>query len=194
MKPKTILILLIGIIACLCMATQCEKEEPTLPPETQTGANTFGCYVNDELFVPARHVPGHAVITSGLRAGYNPETKQFGIECQARNDSFRDMFFLVDNPQENECLSFSFLEITPSQGYKKTCCVSDDCGSIFFTRFDTINNIASGRFEFSGQCSRYPPYESTRKIQIASGRFDVRFNDNCRPEFIGGQRWVILCD
>lgn len=28
-----------------------EKERTTLPPETQTGANTFGCYVNGELFV-----------------------------------------------------------------------------------------------------------------------------------------------
>ncbi len=31
-------------------ASKCSKDE--LPPETQEGKNTFGCYVNGKLFVP----------------------------------------------------------------------------------------------------------------------------------------------
>ncbi len=36
----------------LLLSVSCEKEtEPTMPPLTFTGANTFACYINSELFV-----------------------------------------------------------------------------------------------------------------------------------------------
>ena len=46
-------ILKITAMALLLAASahSCKKEEPTLPPETQTGKNTFGCYVNGVLFL-----------------------------------------------------------------------------------------------------------------------------------------------
>jgi hypothetical protein len=44
-----------GFTRFLVFLNSCEEEEwTTLPPETQTGANTFGCYVNNELFVAQR--------------------------------------------------------------------------------------------------------------------------------------------
>jgi hypothetical protein len=54
MKTKTILLLLVSL---LFLQGSCKKETdrcPTykLPPATQTGANTFGCLVNDVVFVP----------------------------------------------------------------------------------------------------------------------------------------------
>ena len=37
-----------------------EKDQPQLPPETITGAMTFGCKVNEKVFVPkdGRGKPG----------------------------------------------------------------------------------------------------------------------------------------
>jgi len=174
MKPNpTHIILAIFFLLCLT-ATQCEKKEPELPPETQIGANTFGCYLNDELFLPLkrRSIP--------LRAGYNPETNQFGIQCFGANET---MLFLVDNPQENLYLPFSILTVElpiwhVCINFDSICYDPDNIGHVFFTKFDTINNIASGRFEFSGrciQCINNEPH-NVLKIQIASGRFDVTFN------------------
>jgi hypothetical protein len=45
-------------LAILCL-TACKKDPPaepedpgiTMPPATHTGANTFGCYIDGELFV-----------------------------------------------------------------------------------------------------------------------------------------------
>ena len=183
---KTIILTILCVTLLFCTATQCQKEEPKLPPETQIGANTFGCYVNDELFLPSRHIPGHIVVTSGLKAGYNLETNLFAIECITSTPN-NTMFFIVNNPQENEYLSFSLLEFR----FRSICFESDsgnicyephNVGRVFFTKFDTVNNIASGRFEFSGQCAPCINGEirEVQKTQIASGRFDVKF---------GGQFW-----
>ena len=51
---KTLKRLLLLCLALLLLANECKKENyDTLPPETQEGKNTFGCYVNGELFVKA---------------------------------------------------------------------------------------------------------------------------------------------
>ncbi|MCL2683443.1 MAG: hypothetical protein FWE63_08220 [Bacteroidales bacterium] len=56
MKRIATLIILFATLLLLCITTQCKKDPYTngLPRETRTGANTFGCYVNGELFIPAR--------------------------------------------------------------------------------------------------------------------------------------------
>jgi len=182
MKPNpTHIILAIFFLLCLT-ATQCQKDPYSegLPPETQIGANTFGCYVNGELFIPSRRsVPSNN--EKPLSAGYNIETNQFGIECIAPNSD--RIFFYVNNPQENKYLSFSALGYIEG-GFVRVCSETDNICSnpnstsrVFLTRFDTVNNIASGRFEFSGYCSHC--FNGVRrdslKIQITSGRFDVIF-------------------
>jgi hypothetical protein len=57
LKIKIQFLMLIPILALVIVA--CKKDpppnpeptEPVLPPLTNTGANTFGCYINGELFV-----------------------------------------------------------------------------------------------------------------------------------------------
>src|SRR5690554_4511622 len=48
------LILYTGLITVILMGCYPTKDEfvPTLPPITQTGENTFGCYVNGVLITP----------------------------------------------------------------------------------------------------------------------------------------------
>ena len=42
----TIFFIATVILLLIAVAHSCfEQKEPELPPETQTGANTFGCYV-----------------------------------------------------------------------------------------------------------------------------------------------------
>ncbi|GHT11392.1 hypothetical protein FACS189426_13210 [Bacteroidia bacterium] len=49
---KSFKLLQILFLLALNSCESCEEKVWTeLPPETQKGANTFGCYVNDQLFV-----------------------------------------------------------------------------------------------------------------------------------------------
>ena len=40
------------LFSLLLSASRCKKDRFELPPETTTGANTFGCKVNGKVFVP----------------------------------------------------------------------------------------------------------------------------------------------
>ncbi|MGH2649337.1 MAG: hypothetical protein ACRDE8_17285, partial [Ginsengibacter sp.] len=56
MKNKYFL-LLVSLIFISLTAGECKKHKPgnpvdQLPPATQTGANTFGCLINGEVFLP----------------------------------------------------------------------------------------------------------------------------------------------
>ena len=62
------------LIATIFTFSQCKKNkdvEPQLPPETTTGAMTFGCKVNGKVFVPkdGRGRPGLFVQYVNLGAG-----------------------------------------------------------------------------------------------------------------------------
>ena len=149
MKLRPIHIILAGFFLLSLTATQCEKEPPTLPPETQIGANTFGCYVNEELFIPGKpNLMGNNI--KPISSGYSTERKILVVQCIAPNSK---MFFVVNNPQENEYTSFDTLRFTKF-GIENICSESDNIcfefnnlGRVFITKLDTINNIASGRFD-----------------------------------------------
>jgi hypothetical protein len=88
--------LLLLITSFILLSSSCQKEKlknPTdeLPPETQTGANTFGCLVNGQVFKP-----GGAQLSGGsLQCNY-----------QFVNNSF--YFVLIgryrNNPKFRNCL------------------------------------------------------------------------------------------
>ncbi|MCC6289338.1 MAG: hypothetical protein IT249_15775 [Chitinophagaceae bacterium] len=40
------------LFSLLLLSSRCKKDRFELPPETTTGANTFGCKVNGKVFVP----------------------------------------------------------------------------------------------------------------------------------------------
>jgi hypothetical protein len=182
LKLKSMLkTLSLGIVASLCLATQCKKEPlDQLPPETQTGANTFGCLVNGELFVKARGNPmGNKPLMASF--GYIGEIKSLRIECRAANAEFRSIDLFIDNPREgmNVLSRAEFYPEGVGRNCASFCC--QNCGQVFITRFDTINWIVSGRFEFSGRCGYFPNsgeppiYTGDTIVHITQGRFDVKF-------------------
>ena len=61
----------------------------------------------------------------------------------------------------------------------------NNCGKVFLAKFDTINCIVSGRFEFLGRCSSLTFDESGETkiiftgdsiVQITNGRFDLKLD------------------
>ena len=177
---KTFLLILLPLYSLLLgIGCKKEKEEPQLPAETQTGANTFGCYVNGELFV-----------NDGTRSPLT--TKSYAAEY-VRQKNLLIIFsasklglisISVDEPQEKKnsiISSASFLSDTKLTGCNTY--LGEQTGEIVLTKFDTINCIVSGKFQFAGQCELYyNPKPLDILVSITSGRFDIKLdiydNDN----------------
>jgi hypothetical protein len=182
MKPNHIKTLLLVIFASLCLASQCNKEPERegLPPETQTGANTFGCYVNGEIFVRVG-AGGNPLVARRLGATYTRNNQVLIIFCRTENNQVIDMY--INSPQEGKYNSLALAYFTPVSGGNigSECWwfACENCNQIFITKFDTINRIVSGTFEFTAKCARrtignLPEYYGDSVVQVTEGRFDVR--------------------
>lgn len=159
--------------------SQCKKknEEPQLPPETTTGAMTFGCKVNGKVFVPkeGRGKPGLYVqyvnLGSGVGGGWH-------LNIPATN--------WIPNPPEGVNIETDSLLVSQGQTYQFKNSkgspkafydngnvypkLDNDTGELKIIKFDQINRIISGTFFFVGTNAT-----SGEKIDITEGRFDIRY-------------------
>ena len=172
----------------------CNKEDdgftPTLPPITQTGENTFGCYVNGVLITPRDgsgtfNVPDRGMI---LVAGPGPtefsyqeiKVRDFASEKTARitlhlihpdsisigsytiNES--NCMGNIDSPITNNvfCRIFDY-----EKGIYKEYCSFEDSGTINITRYE--NGVISGTFS----CRVRNKNDFNDIIEITEGRFDL---------------------
>ena len=183
------------------MAHSCEKEDLTkLPPETQEGKNTFGCYVNGELFVAQR---GYSTTFGApyLYAEYMTRAKVLEIWAYGKKGKIS---FNILKPNENLInTSFIVYATINEQGYQgynyfavydtitkefNDVIGNQKVGEINFTNFDTINEIVSGNFHCNmGTYDKDKPqdinintYVLDSIANISHGRFDLimRVNNN----------------
>jgi hypothetical protein len=169
MKKIKILQIMIFITITLCSCESCKEEFLTeLPPETQTGANTFGCYVNGKLFVPHRdYAPFGA---SYLSAAYSKYNDHISFTVYGKNGS---MGFTIQSPLLRTSMkidNFGFVNES------KVPYGENNVNEIYFTRFDTANKIVSGNFSCKLKCDySFLPYVGNDTIvDITQGRFDLK--------------------
>jgi len=174
MKPKTILLLALITITCTSMMCECDDKttyEPQLPPETTTGANTFGCLVNGKVWrnggvgfpnlsLSLNTLRDSTLIIEALRN--NNETKD-GFALYITNNLISEKKYILDSI--NVFFYYSAYNIVNNNSctYQKW-----GKGFIELTRFDLKNNIVSGRFEatlYNTECD---------SIVITQGRFDLK--------------------
>ena len=168
-------------VAVLVLPACCGKHEPpidlcpshnsttTLPPATQCGANTFGCMVNGQVWVPVNDfIHGakklHADWYNGAFVVYGQRILQ---------DTYESIVYMrVDSIWSTG--TFSLNNRRPGKGeyhnYLDSCDVQTDStwgGWVAITRFDRTNYIISGTFEFTVVST------GCDTIRITEGRFDV---------------------
>ncbi len=165
----------------LLFSFSCEKKnifnpEPPdeLPPTTMTGANTFGCLVNGEVWRPYVET-----LAFGLRL--NVKHDRGWVDCDQLFIGAKRI--LTGNEVLHQeitinvwCPVFGENNITPAKGAfvcfePRGCSYNIDTLSpytINITRLDTINNIASGTFEFTAINN-----ECQDTLRITEGRFDA---------------------
>ena len=166
-------------LLALCSCNLFKEEEPQLPPETQTGANTFGCYVNGELFVKDGSAPWmHRPVEASLQI----RNQILILESYVTKNGY--MYIEIHEPKANISIPVSIAYYRTSEWTRDCFCFGGkETGELFFTKLDTVNRIVSGRFQFQGQCSN-EMLEITGDsiVSITNGRFDIKLdiydNDN----------------
>ncbi|HDR52806.1 MAG TPA: hypothetical protein ENN90_14505 [Mariniphaga anaerophila] len=176
MKTKILKLSMIILLFSFFAAGSCEKEneEPQLPPVTQTGAGTFGCLVNEEV--------------------WNSEPLLFGSPLGASNNQWEDKRWIIDavgndytiileickdsvingksilkGISEEGCSNGTVHRKNSHSGISTFRTSNNSIGEILITNYDTINEIIAGTFYFDAFNS------SGEKIEIRDGRFDVKF-------------------
>jgi hypothetical protein len=166
--------------------SQCKKnktEEPQLPPETTTGAMTFGCKVNGQVFLPkdGNGRPGLFVQYINLGAGVgggwflNIPAIDWKTSSIPGINIGTDSLLVIEGSTYEFKLSNNFQPVkgtayanyvNGSDAYPK---LNSESGSLFIKKFDQVNRILSGTFFFTGKNS------NGVKINITEGRFDIRY-------------------
>jgi hypothetical protein len=170
-----------AIIFVLFTSIQCKKnktQEAELPPETTTGAMTFGCKVNGKVFVPkdGRGKPG--LFVQYVNLGTGPGSGWF-LNIPATNwvpstpegvSIVTDSLLIVQGttyPFKYRKKGFpgAFYENGPA--YDAT---GNYSGELKINKFDNINRIISGTFFFTGTDN-----SNGQTVSITEGRFDIRY-------------------
>jgi hypothetical protein len=162
--------------------TACEKEASELPPETQTGANTFGARVNGEIWVPQGFgiVPTAPLLEASWVLG-NMYIRARNFSRSPRETEFEFYLRDVTGPGTytlNTTSSYPTLagnygyfvrrNLTPTNEFMTSAQYN---GTVTITRLDTVNFIVSGRFQFAAAdiFGNDPP------MTVSDGRFDIDF-------------------
>jgi hypothetical protein len=171
----------IVIVSLLFMLQSCDlldsiskKEE--LPPVTQEGKNTFGCYVNGKLWLPR----GRAGLSGPLDASYDPDFAGGSFDIATHrllSDTEESYLYLYMSGLTAEGTydladpnigAATFMTLTPSCDYSRDP-TTYRRGALSITNFDLSSQIVSGTFEFtlaSTDCDT---------IKVTDGRFDMKF-------------------
>ena len=160
----------------------CKKHPNQLPPETQTGAGTFGCLVNGEIFWPA----GAQLSGGSLQCNYQYVDKGYYFILIARNrkisNHIRSVGIFTDSLKIEEGSKLKLLPRkngNPSGDYFKAVSAwehelyqtdgGSNTGELWIKKLDTINQIVSGTFWFDATDA------NGQKVEVREGRFDVHY-------------------
>ena len=184
---------LFGLVGCTSNTSQ---NDPVLqlPPETQTGANTFGCYINGKLLIPrdgtgtigssdkgARFWGGYPLETDyyefDIRDYKSVRTSRILVHLQAVHITGVSNYIIyssngmrgIDGLNHNYIHCMIFNEATNSYQYYRSF---DNSGIVTVKRYDFNSRIVSGTFTCKLRNSANPSDE----IEITQGRFDFKWD------------------
>ncbi|WP_340152471.1 hypothetical protein [uncultured Marivirga sp.] len=191
---------LLILLAFILIASSCQKEdikvEDELPPITQEGLNTFGCKIDGEVLVPKDGDPSlfvgsrKGLIAGNPHAGENPVKSYFFIRVLNAQDEGGDYIFLYipelevegeyelgnstgSTPYENNSPNHAIVISYDGETAGKRYLSFEGGGDIVIDRYDTINTIISGTFEFD-VIKESDPLSDT--ISVTDGRFDINWS------------------
>ena len=191
---KAILIILSLMLLQNC-STSDDTFTPTLPPITQTGANTFGVYIDGKLLIPRDgagtfNSPDPGMSYSGLGDPPNYIYNEISIQdFKSGSGGLIDIHIvdLHENGEGTYTISESNcqdnVDANPTinircrwwnetyQTYKWYCSIEGE-GILTIMRYDFENRIVSGTFS----CKAVNRDDDNDIIEITQGRFDIKWD------------------
>jgi hypothetical protein len=197
-KTPLYLTLVLALISTICILS-CRPEpqiesDPDyclegLPCATETGKNTFGCYINGaawvadigaNIFDPTLH----KIQANMDEIGHGTDNRSYlSISANRTNDTTNGFMRLniepvtkvgeVNNANTEEVYGRAIISKTDKGNVLST--LSFELDTLFdykfeITHLDTVKNIVAGRFSFIG----ITPSKDT--IKVTQGRFDVDYD------------------
>ena len=176
--------LLLFLAPILLSGFHCKKDktpEEQLPPETQTGAGTFGCLVNGNIFKPKgspfagpilscayQFINGGYYFQLAARQDNGDQTLSIGLFTDSLPISQGQKIILYQyNVKGKAYGQYGQYQVGSSGSLYYTD--STGTGELYIKFYDSVNRIVSGTFWFNATTS------TGQKVQIAGGRFDVKF-------------------
>jgi len=181
--PLRKLLLPFILVACISL-TACKKDKnplEELPPETQYGANTFGCLVNGSAFIPQNNGSLSPVLSSYYQYIY-PTASGYVFNVSAtdrRSCCFGSVFINIDSAvleEGKKYLLSKFVRGTASGGFNNG--IDDNAlyktnnevvGELLIKKIDKINQVVAGTFWYNAVNSLGDT------VKITNGRFDVKY-------------------
>ncbi|MGE0076607.1 MAG: DUF6252 family protein [Bacteroidales bacterium] len=176
--------LIIALCFLMINASSCfdKDDEDKLPPETQTGNNTFGCLVNGKVWLP-RGVPFSSVGTvAWVNSSYNY------LSVGANQDNSQSIGFVLKDTEINSGMVYTLNSNVNSHADFESRCEtgaycyygsnSKNVGELTITKFDTINMIVSGLFSFKAYFTEAQASDCgcDSLFSITEGRFDLKYS------------------
>jgi hypothetical protein len=172
-------------VAAVLLLTTCKRDG--LPPETQEGANTFGCKINGKNWVPTgtpgkpsgRNYPG---VNGGFVTSVLPDFPKWNVYLRLYRDSESLFIYLNKVTKPGEYLLKYTTETKPNalfppnygsfiNGDKEEYVTNSTyTGWVNITKADTLTRTVSGTFEFTAANRTNP----SQTIHVTSGRFDIK--------------------
>ena len=198
MKTKILLFLtLLSLVGCSKDDPKPPEPQAQLPPETQTGANTFGCNVNNQLFYPRDGRYGtfpSGSINKAIKVWGAPGGMQEFNEIEIINGvtrkpissmiihlqglnamgigiyNWNDTNFQssIDGPMENYL--YCSVYNYNSNTYENYGSYNNS-GKVNITRYDLPNRIVSGTFSGTLRIQN-----GSQLLEIHNGRFDIKWD------------------
>lgn len=175
---NTLLLLLIATTFCFARCVKEPVGNNGLPPATQTGANTLGFLLNGQPWTP-KGFNGSA----NLSLYYDPSFRGgvFNISAYKiqnnNSNAMENIIIASDSIQTIGEINFGKKNFTVIyQDFSNSSCRMDTrdsavivTGSCTITKLNKLNQIFSGKFEFTFKKAGCPD------VQITQGRFDLKY-------------------
>jgi hypothetical protein len=171
---KLFLLLVITFTLSCCDEDDNKSANPIdqLPPATQTGANTFGCLLDGEVFKPGFYNNSYQCFYQYVNGGYhfnvsanntsNNILRGIMVGTTRLEISQGQVLKLYDRIEGNAFGSLSILD-----NFNETTITNT--GELKITKLDIKNNIVAGSFWFDVKDNKGVIH------QIREGRFDMQF-------------------
>jgi hypothetical protein len=173
------------VIAALLIVSfiSCKKTVDELPPATQTGANTFGCRVDGNIWVPQKNsifpgaeilealqLPNHDLYINARNFASSPNETEFEIFIKDMT-GIGTYNFNTTMAGPGTAASYVYYVKRNINPINEWMTSADYTGTVTITAYSgTAPRFVSGTF----QCQAINLYNNPQPMTITEGRFDVK--------------------